>query len=162
VYTVDIVMSTGEGKPIERDSRTTVFKRAVDQAYMLKMKASRYVFNEVNKKFPTLPFTIRALDDEKQARMGVVECMKHDLLVGYPVLFEKQGDFVAHVKYTILLLPSGTVKVTGVAVNPELYQSDKTVSDEIKAILATSSKTKKKKNKKKKKPAAGSQSMETD
>lgn len=62
-----------------------MFKRAVDKNYMLKMRASRYVFNEVNHRFPTLPFTLRALEDEKQARMGVVECLKHDLLHQYPV-----------------------------------------------------------------------------
>jgi hypothetical protein len=44
-----------------------------------------YVFNEMNHRYPTLPFTLRALDDEKQARMGVVECLKHDLLHPYPV-----------------------------------------------------------------------------
>lgn len=45
----------------------------------------RYVFNEMNHRFPTLPFSLRALEDEKQARMGVVECLKHDLLHPYPV-----------------------------------------------------------------------------
>lgn len=39
----------------------------------------------MNKRFTTFPFTLRALDDEKQARMGVVECLKHDLLHPYPV-----------------------------------------------------------------------------
>jgi len=39
----------------------------------------------MNHRFPTLPFTLRALEDEKQARMGVVECLKHDLLHPYPV-----------------------------------------------------------------------------
>lgn len=151
VYTIDIVMSTGEGLPIVRDARTTVFKRAVDQSYMLKMKSSRYVLSEVNKKYPTLPFTIRVLD-EKQSRMGVVECVKHNLLHQYPVLSEKQGDFVAHFKYTVLLLPSGTAKVTGVAFDPQAFTTDKIVSDDIKAILALSAKTKKKRKKKKKAP----------
>jgi len=60
-------------------SRTTVFKRAVDKNYRLKMRASRYLFNEVNSKFPALPFSLRAVEDERQARMGVVECLKHEL-----------------------------------------------------------------------------------
>mmetsp|Transcript_15221 Transcript_15221/g.18828 ORF Transcript_15221/g.18828 Transcript_15221/m.18828 type:complete len:405 (-) Transcript_15221:37-1251(-) len=156
VYTVDVFMSTGEGNPIQREARTTVFKRAVDQSYRLRMKASRYVFNEVNKRFPTLPFTIRALD-EKQGRMGVVECVKHDLLHAYPVLAEKEGELVAHFKFTLLLLPSGTVKVTGLPFEREMYESDKIVSDELKAILALSSKNKKKKKKKKKKSADDSE-----
>lgn len=149
VYTVDIFMSTGEGNPVQREARTTVFKRAVDKSYSLRMKASRYVFNEMNKRFPTFPFSIRAMD-EKQGRMGVVECVKHELLHPYPVLVEKEGELVAHFKFTILLLPSGTVKVTGLPFNKDDFESDKVVTDEIKTILALSSKNKKKKKKKKK------------
>lgn len=47
VYAIDVVMSTGEGKPKATDLRTTVFKRQVDQRYGLKVKASRQFFNEV-------------------------------------------------------------------------------------------------------------------
>lgn len=162
VYTVDVVMSTGEGKPIQRDARTTVFKRAVEQSYRLKMKASRYVFNEVNKRFPTLPFPLRVLD-EKQGRMGVVECVKHDLLSPYPVLWEKPGDLVAHFKFTVLLLPSGTVKVTGAPFAPEGFATDKELTPEVQAILATTTKSKKRRKKKKKAAAAaGAEAMETE
>jgi hypothetical protein len=59
VYALDICMSTGEGKPREEDARATVFKRAVENSYRLKMKASRYLFNEMNRRFPSLPFTLR-------------------------------------------------------------------------------------------------------
>jgi hypothetical protein len=41
-----------------------------------------------------LPFALRAFEDEKQARMGVVECQKHELVVPYPVLYEKEGSHV--------------------------------------------------------------------
>ena len=61
----------------------------------------------MNNKFPTLPFTLRAFDDEKSARMGVVECQKHELVTPYPVLHEKEGAQVVHFKFTLLLLPSG-------------------------------------------------------
>lgn len=162
VYTVDVVMSTGEGKPIIRDARTTIFKRAVDQEYRLKMKASRYVFSEVNKRFATFPFSLRHLEDEKQARMGVVECCKHDLFHTYPVLQEKPGDLVAHFKFTVLLLPSGTTKVTGVPVNLEEFQSDKVVSAAVQEVLARSTKTKKKKKNKKKATEGAAAAMETE
>ena len=89
VYAVDIALSTGEGKPKEKDAKTTVFKRAVEQNYRLKMKASRYLYNEINKKYPSLPFSITCFDDTRQAKMGVVECVKHDLCT-YPVLYEKE------------------------------------------------------------------------
>ena len=41
VYAVDCLVSTGEGRPKDRDSRTTIFKRNQDVIYQLKMKASR-------------------------------------------------------------------------------------------------------------------------
>jgi methionine aminopeptidase len=155
VYGIDIVMSTGEGKPREEDTRTTVFKRAVDQNYQLKMKASRYIFNEINHKYPTMPFTIRefctpgiATDgskpgetNEQRARMGVVECVKHELLTPYPVLYEKADDLVAHVKMTVLVTATNTLRITsGPAI--ELSSTKVVEDEEIKSILASSTKRK--------------------
>jgi len=146
VYGIDIVMSTGDGKAREMDARTTVFKRAVDQNYQLKMKASRYIFNEINQKYPTMPFSIREFD-EQRARMGVVECVKHELLTPYPVLFEKAGETVAHVKLTALITPNNTMRITAGPVQE--VKSDKVIEDEeIKTILASSTKRKKAKEEK--------------
>lgn len=107
------------------EKQTTIYKRAVDKNYHLKMKASRFIFSEINQKFPILPFTARfellllviyktvcifhastlfyflilkneeffcnrALE-EKRARLGLVECVNHELLQPYPVLHEKPG-----------------------------------------------------------------------
>jgi len=102
------------------------------------------------------------------------------------ILMERAGDLVVHVKFTVLLLPSGTSKVTGLPFPTDAIDSDKVsqsrercrqsgqasrprraegglttrvpmneqtnpqeLPEDIKAILATSSKNKKKKNKKK-------------
>jgi len=114
VYAIDIAMSSGEGKPRETGIRTTVYKRAVEKKYALKSKVSRTFFNDVNKKYPTLPFSVRSFEDEKAVKMGIRECVTHELLLPYPVLNEKRGDFVGHVKVTVLLLPSGnTAQITG-------------------------------------------------
>jgi len=147
VYVVDVAMSTGEGRPRELETKATVFKRAVDKSYKLKMKASRGLLSEVNSKFAALPFTLRALEDEQRARMGVTECVRHELLQPYPVLYERTGEFVAHFKFTVLLLPSGTTKVTGLPL-PDFVSSEAQVDEATQAILNTSSKKKKKKNKK--------------
>jgi len=107
VYAIDIAMSTGKGKPIERDARTTVFKRAIDAKYKLKMKASRVVLSEIDKLYPALPFSTSLLSDQRQAKLGMKECIEHNLLQSYPVLWEKEGDHVAHVKFTVLIMPNG-------------------------------------------------------
>lgn len=47
-----------------------------------------------------------------QARLGVTECASHELLSSYPVMFASRGSVVAHFRCTVLLLPSGTSKVS--------------------------------------------------
>jgi methionine aminopeptidase len=123
-YAIDVAMSTGEGKPRDDNTRTTVFKRVVNQQYDLKIKSSRSFFNEVNKRYPTLPFSLRSFDDERGAKAGVRECVQHGLLLPYPALHEKPGAHIAHVKFTVLLLASGTVKITGMSL-PEGYVTTK-------------------------------------
>ncbi|KAA8517759.1 hypothetical protein F0562_015236 [Nyssa sinensis] len=150
VYAIDIVTSTGDGKPKLLDEKqTTVYKRAVDKNYHLKMKASRFIFSEISQKFPIMPFTARALE-EKRARLGLLECVNHDLLQPYPVLHEKPGDYVAHVKFTVLLMPNGSDRITSHPLQE--LQPTKTIEDpEIKAWLTLATKTKKKGGGKKKK-----------
>lgn len=70
----------------EADVRTTVFKREMDVQYNLKSKSSRAFFSEVNKKFPTLPFSIRGFEDLTGAKVGIKECLNHELIMSYPVL----------------------------------------------------------------------------
>jgi len=155
VYAIDIAMTTGDGKVRPSEYRTTVYKRDVEVNYRLKMKASRFVLTEVDKTFPTLPFTLRHFDDERQARMGITECVSHGLLTPYPVLQEKYGIKVAHFKCTVLLLPSGTVQVTGLPL-PSYFSTEKNPDDETTKILGeladiATKKAKKKASKKKKK-----------
>ncbi|PSC67177.1 proliferation-associated 2G4 [Micractinium conductrix] len=146
VYAIDIIVTTGEGKPKVLDEKeTTVYKRAMEVQYQLKMKASRELLSEVGKKYPTMLFSLRGVE-AKQARFGLVECLNHGLLAAYPVTYEKDGDVVAHIKGTVLLMPSGSDRITSAPLQP--LQSDKSVEDEeIKALLATSLKNKKKKKK---------------
>uniref|UniRef100_A0A2P2I6T2 ERBB-3 BINDING PROTEIN 1 n=1 Tax=Hirondellea gigas TaxID=1518452 RepID=A0A2P2I6T2_9CRUS len=150
VYAIDIVMSTGEGKVRELNEATTVYKREVDRNYNLKMKAARYVLTEVNSRFPTYPFTIRALKD-KRAKLGIVECKNHELVQPYPVLHERAGEFVAQLKFTVLLLPTGTINITGFDADLSQIQTKFSVEDEeLKALLARQIKKKGRRRRKKK------------
>lgn len=153
-YCLDIVMSTAEGKAKESDFRTTVFKRAVDHSYQLKLKASRELYTLVSKKFPTFPFSIRYCD-EKKAKFAITELRDHELVHAYPVLIDNDGEFIAHIKFTCLILKNGTIRITGnKLVSPANLSSDHKVTDkDLLAILATSTGPSKKKNNKKKKAA---------
>merc|ERR1711860_23834 len=83
---------------------------------------------------------------------GIVECVKHGLLEPFNVLYERETELVAQFKYTVLLMPSGPKKITGLKFDPaDMYESEHSIKDpEIKAILSTSVSSKAAKNKKKK------------
>jgi len=74
---------------------------------------------------------------------------------------ERPGDVVVHVKSTVLLLPSGTTKVTGLPYSTTGIVSEKELPEDIKAILATSSKTNSKKKNKKNKDKKAGEAMES-
>ena len=46
----------------------------------------------MDKRFSTMPFTLRMFEDEKKARMGVVECVKHQLVEPFNVLYERESE----------------------------------------------------------------------
>ncbi|KAG0073794.1 Curved DNA-binding protein (42 kDa protein), partial [Linnemannia elongata] len=77
VYCVDIMISSGDGKIKNNASRTTIYKKTTTN-YSLKMQTSRVVLSEITKKFGQFPFNLRQMDDERKARMGLLECIKHN------------------------------------------------------------------------------------
>uniref|UniRef100_A0A671RFX0 Proliferation-associated protein 2G4-like n=1 Tax=Sinocyclocheilus anshuiensis TaxID=1608454 RepID=A0A671RFX0_9TELE len=134
VYAVDVLISTGEGKARDGGQRTTIYKRDPSKQYGLKMKTSRMFFSEVERRFDAMPFTLRAFEDEGKARLGVVECAKHELLQPFSVLNEKEGEFVAQFKFTVLLMANGPLRITSGPFEEELYKSEYDVQDpELKA-----------------------------
>merc|ERR1712066_80352 len=100
---------------------------------------------------------------DSKAKLGITECRPHDLVQSYPVLSEKRGELVAQFKFTCLLLPTGTLKITGLPLDLSRYQSEHKVADEeLAALLSTPfGKKKRKKKKKKKGGAAKAKAAET-
>ena len=64
IYAIDVIVSTGAGKPKEAEIRTSVYKRALDNSYDLKTKNARAFFSHVLKTSPTLGFSLRSFEDE--------------------------------------------------------------------------------------------------
>jgi len=155
---IDIVMTTGEGKPKEVTERTTVFMRAPNTTYALKMKASRYALSQIQEKHPFFPFSMRPFasgEDAAKFKLGIKECVEHGVVTAYPVLEEKRDQFVGHVKFTVLVMPNGPLKVTGVPLHVDEIKTDLKVTDEELLKLLSTSVKKKKKNKKKRAGPAG-------
>jgi len=149
VYAVDVLISTGDGIGKEKESKTTVYKKT-DDTYMLKMKTSREFYSKVQKQCGNMPFNLRSMEDEKKAKMGVVECVAHKLIQPFQVLYDKDGSHVAQFKFTVLLMPNGPLKITGLPFDENLVKSEKSVVDEeITKLLKTSANPKAAKKKKK-------------
>ncbi|KAG2038931.1 peptidase M24, structural domain-containing protein [Suillus americanus] len=158
VYGIDILISSGEdGKARIEDSRTTIYQKDSSVTYQLKMKNSRAVFSEVQKKAGAFPFNVRALEDEKRARLGLQEAVQHGLIKPYEVVYTPANTFVAAFHFTIALVPAGPLLLTHPPVwyKPELVKAEKELEDdELKGLLSKSLRESKK-NKKKAKEAEG-------
>merc|ERR1711997_384476 len=149
VYAIDVLISSGEGHDKEKDAKISIYKKT-DETYMLKMKNSREFFTSVNKKFGPMPFNLRSFESETKAKMGVVECVTHKLVVPFQVLYEKEGECVAQFKFTVLLMPNGPHRITGLPFEEELFSSERSVKDaDIQKLLKTSANPKAAKKKKK-------------
>ena len=137
----------------ELDIRTTVYKREMDAQYNLKSKSARSFFHIVNEKYPTLPFSIRGFEDLTGAKIGVKECVSHDLMMPYPVLSEKAGEIVAQFKCTIAVQPKSVAILCGGRdlVNKDGLKTDKKVGNAELAGLIASDLWKKEEKKKEKK-----------
>lgn len=81
---MDVLVSTGEGVGREQDTRVTIYKKT-EETYQLKLKASRMFYSEVSHKHGLMPFNLRTFEDEKKAKMAVVECVNHRLIEPFQV-----------------------------------------------------------------------------
>lgn len=97
---VEIGVSLGSGKVKTLSNRATLHRRT-GTTYALKRPSSRAMLSEVVKKFGTFPFSLRQLEDEKAAKVGVVECVRGGVLRQYEVVGDKGNDPVARLFTTI-------------------------------------------------------------
>ncbi len=106
VWGVEIGMSLGSGKVKQLEQRPTLHRRTT-QTYGLKRPTSRKILSEVQKRFGTFPFSLRQLDDERDAKSGVVECVRGNVFRQYELVGDKDGAPVARLLTTIGKCPGG-------------------------------------------------------
>ncbi|GAA5899218.1 hypothetical protein JCM8208_001588 [Rhodotorula glutinis] len=151
VYGLNILVTDGERSPKAADTaRTTIFSKT-QSTYSLKMKTSRATFSEISTKAGSFPFTLRIMEDEVRARMGVKECVQHNLVRGYDLLTtEKPENLSAQVFITFTVTKTGAARLSAA---PTFYSADKVksdveLSDKTKETLARPLKAKPQKKKK--------------
>ncbi|KAF1848530.1 uncharacterized protein K460DRAFT_375382 [Cucurbitaria berberidis CBS 394.84] len=153
VWGVEIGVSLGSGKVKNNGNRTTLHRRTAT-TYQLKRPTSRSLLSEVVKKFGTFPFSLRQLEDEKSAKVGVVECVRAGVLRQYEVVIDKESQPVARLFSTVAITKNGIQRLAQPAeFDTSKYKSDKKIEDEeiLKILEQPIGKTSTKKNKKKKK-----------
>lgn len=139
VYVIDIVMSTGEGRPKDSELRSTIFKRAYENTYLLKLKGAQKFFHIVNQKYPTLPFSISGFEDLTSAKIGVKECCQHELFHEFPVLKEKDNEIVAQFKATIAIMKHGSMILNYFPFDESIFESNiKIINPDLLKLLEAS------------------------
>jgi len=113
VFALDVVLTTGKGKLKERDTKAGIFKISLESSYVPKLTAAQEVSKEIEEKFQTFPFAVRNIENKK-ARLGLSELVKHGAVTRYAPLYEKDGELVAQFKITVLVTGKKIERVTGV------------------------------------------------
>ncbi|KAK4123163.1 Creatinase/aminopeptidase [Parathielavia appendiculata] len=165
VWGVEMGVSLGSGKVKQFEQRTTLHRRTAN-TYALKRPTSRKILSEVQKKFGTFPFSLRQLEDERDAKSGVIECVRGNVFRQYEVTGDKDNAPVARLLTTIAITKNGITKLGAPpALDLSKVKSDKKIEDEevlkiLEQPLARN--TGKNKNKKKKKKPAKKPAKEED
>uniref|UniRef100_A0A3B0N0I8 Proliferation-associated protein 2g4, putative n=1 Tax=Theileria annulata TaxID=5874 RepID=A0A3B0N0I8_THEAN len=139
-YSLNVVLTTGDHKPKTTELPTTVYRTDVQNRYTLKTSLGRSFMSQVNSKFPVFPFHLKSFEDERALKVGLQESLRHNLLKPYFVTSVKPGDVVAHFRFTVLLLPTGTKKISGLPFEQlEKCNSELSVKDqELLTLLSVS------------------------
>jgi curved DNA binding protein len=151
VFGLEIFVTSGQGKAKQSELRTTVFKRVIENTYLLKTDLARKFLKEVNQKYPSLPFSTRAFEDQTSVRIGVKHCMDHALIEPFQVVEEKKGEIVAHWKASVAILANGTIFLSGnIPTDFSRFESETQLQDkELAELLAVSMDLKEQKKRKK-------------
>ncbi|KUI64982.1 Curved DNA-binding protein [Cytospora mali] len=149
VWGIEIGMSAGSGKVKQLESRATLHRRTATN-YGLKRPTSRKIYSEAQKKFNMFPFSLRQLDDEKDAKTGVVECVRSGVFRQYELVGDKDNAPVVRTWTTIAITKNGITKLGGPAAwDLTKFKTDKKIEDEeiLKILEQPLSKNKGKKKK---------------
>ena len=152
VFGLDVIITTGEGKPKETQIKTSIYKRALETTYKLKSESSRKLLSVVEHNFFNFPFSLNAFDNEENikttkqidnlknvVKIGLTECVNHELFYPHPVLTEKKGEIVAQFKWTIAVRNEGPFVLCGELLDVSKFESQYSIVDEkVKALLEKS------------------------
>ncbi|KAK8138274.1 hypothetical protein PG984_001654 [Apiospora sp. TS-2023a] len=159
VWGVEMGMSLGSGKVKNMDQRPTLH-RLINENGQAKRNTSKKLLYDVKKSYHNFPFSMRQLESERDAKLGILECVRNGMLRQYEVVGDKDGSAVSRLLTTILITKNGVTKLSAApALDVSKFKTDKKIEDEeiLKIMEQPLARNKgKPKSKPKKKPAAKS------
>jgi curved DNA binding protein len=160
VWGVEMGMSLGSTGKLKNLEQRPTLHRLINENGQAKRSTSKKLMYDVKKNFHSFPFSMRQLESERDAKLGILECVRNGMLRQYEVVGDKEGAPVARLLTTILITKNGITKLSSPpALDVTKYKTDKKIEDEeiLKILEQPLAKNKgnKSKNKNKKKTAKG-------
>lgn len=103
VVAIEPFATTGSGK-VSEGSGEEIF--ALERDGSIRNRAARQVLDQVTDEFRTLPFAARWLDVPR-AKMALRRLKQQDIVHGYPVLKEADGELVSQKEHTVIVTDDG-------------------------------------------------------
>lgn len=101
VWGVEMGVSLGSGKVRSVPNTRTTLHRRTTTTYGLKRPSSRATLSEITKKFGTFAFSLRQLEDERAGKVGIVECVRGNVVRQYEVVADKDNSPVGRLLETV-------------------------------------------------------------
>ncbi len=119
VYAIDIVMCSGQGK-LTKSHDTCVFRKNDEKRAELKLKASKAALNAFKtKNFGSYPIALN--NQDASTKLGLKECLNKGLIKPYPVVSEKTGEYIAQIKFTVIVKDK-PILICGKQADGELFK----------------------------------------
>ncbi len=103
VVAVEPFATTGSGK-VREGAQEEIY--ALEQERTVRDRAARQALEQITEDFRTLPFATRWLDGPR-AEMALRRLVANDIVHGYPVLKENDGELVSQKEHTIIVTDDG-------------------------------------------------------
>lgn len=147
VYSLDVCVTTGKDSRIRDSPQHTkpyLYKlNPQNNAAIggIRRQSAKDVHKYIVDTFGTLPFAVRNLDN-KAGRLGLLELHRLGLVEPLPVLVGRNGEFAARIKTTVWITSNNVNRATSGPL-PRYVSEKAVVNEDIKKLLATSTKFKK-------------------
>jgi len=103
VVAIEPFATDGGGK-VREGSEEEIF--ALESEGSVRNREARRALNQITEEFRTLPFATRWLDS-RRPEMALRRLKQADILHGYPVLKEREGNLVSQKEHTIIVTENG-------------------------------------------------------